>query len=77
MGLTQSIHDINIINAMSGTDDTIPLSSNQNITNTINTMQQKYNMQIHQNQKTNNLSSRNSNRYLYKFSSIMLRQNQK
>ena len=40
-------------------------------------MQQKYNMQIQQNQKTNNLSSRNSNTYLYKFSSIMLRQNQK
>ena len=62
MGLNQSIHDINIINAMNnGTDDSLPLSNIQSISNSISTMQQKYSISPTEPIKNNNLSYRNSN----------------
>ena len=43
MGLNQSIHDINIINAMNnGTDDSLPITNIQSVSNAISNMQQKY-----------------------------------
>ena len=78
MGLNQSIHDINIINAMNnGTDDSLPLSNIQSISNSISTMQQKYSISPTEPIINNNFSYRNSNLHLDKFSSIMLRPNQK
>ena len=51
MGLTQSIHDINIINANNGTDEQIPISNIQSMSNSLNNMQQKYNLIPSQNLK--------------------------
>ena len=78
MGINQSIHDINIINAMNnGTDDSLPLTNIQAVSNSISNMQQKYNIIPLEQTNNNNLSYRNSKVYLNKFSSLMLRQNQK
>ena len=41
MGLTQSIHDINIINANNGTEEKIPISHIQSVSNSINNIQQR------------------------------------
>jgi len=72
MGLTQSIHDINIINANNGTDEQIPISNIQSMSNSLNNMQQRYNLIPSQNLKNMNYSTRNTNTY-QKYSSIMLR----
>ena len=78
MGINQSIHDINIINAMNnGTDDSLPLTNIQAVSNSISNMQQKYNIIPLEQTNNNNLSYRNSKVYLNKFSSLMLRQTQK
>ena len=74
MGLTQSIHDINIINANNGTDEQIPISNIQSMSNSLNNMQQRYNLIPSQNLKNMNYSTRNTNTY-QKYSSIMLRIN--
>ena len=76
MGLTQSIHDINIINANNGTEEKIPISHIQSVSNSINNMQQRYNLIPSQNLKNMNFSTRNTNTF-QKYSSIMLRINPK
>ena len=63
MGLTQSIHDINIINANNGTDEQIPISNIQSMSNSLNNMQQRYNLIPSQNLKNMNYSTRNTNTY--------------
>ena len=56
-----------------GTDEKIPISNIQSMSNSLNNMQQRYNLIPSQNLKNMNYSTRNTNTY-QKYSSIMLRQ---